>query len=122
MPELFLDAGPGGYLTALVGALGLAFAAAAAASSPRRALVLAGVVLACGASALVIGATTSLSERKAFLQASAHVNPADRATILAAGEQASSAGSRLGLWCGLPVLAMGLGLTWRQFSKTGEVA
>lgn len=117
MPEILLEAGPGGYLAVLLTVMGLGLAAFAAVSPPVRALVIAGFVLACGVATMLVGVTTTVMARSDTFKAMAHVDPADRETIQRAGEAEALSGAKLGVGGGLPVFAFGLGLIALQFSK-----
>jgi hypothetical protein len=122
MPEILLEAGPVGILAVLGALIGAALAVTAATAAPRRALVLAGFVLACGAGCVQLGLVNSFYQRAELLKASAHVSPADRPTLEAAGDAERAASLKLCLGAGLPVFVLGLGLLARQFSRRPEAA
>jgi hypothetical protein len=122
MPEILLEAGPVGVLAVLGAVIGAALAVTAALSAPRRALVLAGFVLACGGGCIQLGLVNSFYQRAVLLRAIAHVAPVDRPTLEAAGDAERAAALKLSLGAGLPVFVLGLGLLARQFSRRPEAA
>jgi hypothetical protein len=73
----------------------------------RTAVVASTVVMASGAFALGLGEVGKLAGERATMHAVANVNPADRATILAAGRAESKVALGFGALLGVPALLAG---------------
>jgi hypothetical protein len=108
--ELVREAGMSGWLVVmlalfgvLLGVIGLAMARA----RPRDAVMLATLALGLGVVSIVTGLWGRSSGLASTLQAVAHVNPADRATILAAGRSESGSNLVLGGGAGLVLSVLG---------------
>jgi hypothetical protein len=121
--ELLRNAGPPGYLVVLLGLGGLVMlvltAAMVSASKPRQALLFAGLMMAFGSSALLVGIAGRTLGRMSVFRAVANVAPDDRETILAMGFEEANASLTLGAGAGLPLLALGAAAMALQLSRAG---
>ena len=119
--------GAKGYLLLLIGVMGAASALGAlglagVTRSFRPAMLLAGVTLGLGCSAMLLGLIGRTSDLKSAYRAVAHVNPADRETILQASRSEAKANVTLGMYVSLPLVLLALGAMGLGFARTGETA
>ena len=127
MTELLMFTGPKGYLLLLIGGMGAASALgalglAALTRSFRPAMLLAGVTLGLGCSAMLLGLIGRTSDLKSSYRAVSHVNPADRETILEVSKSEAKANVTLGTYVALPLVLLALGAMGLGFARTGETS
>ncbi len=117
--ELIQEAGFSGWLVVGFGAFGVLLGVAALAlarARPRDAVMLATLTLGLGVTSMEVGLWGRSAGVSGTMRAVAHVNPADRATILAAGRGESGSNLVLGggAFAVLGLLgAVGLGLSFQ---------
>jgi len=121
--ELLRNAGPSGYLVALLGLggvvmLALTFAMLMA-SRARQALLFAGLVLGFGSAALLVGFAGRIAGRKEVFRAIAHVAADQREQLLALGFEEANAALTLGAGFGVPLLTLGAAAMALQFARAG---
>lgn len=116
--ELIRNAGPPGLFALLLGFGGLVMlvltGAMLGASKARQALLFAGLAMAFGSSALLVGATGRVWGRMQVFRAVAYASPDQKEQLLALGFEEANASVVLGGGAGLPLLLLGgaaMGLT-----------
>lgn len=127
MIELLQFTGPKGYLLLLLGGLGAASAVGSLALAGlsrnfRPSLMLAGLTLGLGVSAMLMGVIGRSNDVRSMYSAVAHVNPADRQMILEGGKREAQANVTLGTMVSLPLVLLALGAIGLSFARTGESA
>jgi hypothetical protein len=124
MRELIEFSGATGYLLLLMGVSGVMLALGAVGLAAftrafRPALMLAGLTLGIGVTALLLGFGARTRDMQTTYRAVAHANPADRATILAGSRHEAQANVTLGAMVSLPLLLLSFGAIGAAFGRTG---
>ncbi len=126
MIELLQFTGPRGFLLLLIGGLGAASSlgalALAGTSRFQSALLLAGVTLGLGCSAMLLGAIGKTKDMQSTYRAVAYASPADRETILQGSRHEAQANVTLGTYVFLPLVLLALGAIGLSFARTGETS
>lgn len=121
--ELLRNAGPPGYLALFLGFGGvvmvmLAFVFVAVAKA-KQALLFAGLAMAFGSSALLVGAAGRTWGRMEVFRAVAMAAPEYREQLIAQGFEEANAALTLGAGAGLPLLVLGAAVMALTFSRAG---
>ncbi|MCC6336248.1 MAG: hypothetical protein IT380_19950 [Myxococcales bacterium] len=121
--ELIRNAGLPGILVVLLGLGGVVMlaltAAMVAGSKPRQALVFAGLMMAFGSAALLVGAAGRTSGRINTFMAVAHAKANQRERLIELGFEEANASIYLGAGFGLPLLLLGAAATALQLTRGG---
>ncbi|MEW5742507.1 MAG: hypothetical protein AB1938_26555 [Myxococcota bacterium] len=121
--ELIRNAGPPGLLVIALGLGGVVMlvltGAMVAASRAQRTLLFAGLVMAFGSAALLVGAAGRTSGRMNTFNAVAYADPSQRDELIARGFEEANASLYLGAGFGLPLLLLGAATTALQLSRGG---
>lgn len=121
--ELMRNAGAAGYLAVLLGLGGLTMLVVAGAmvgaAKAKPALLFAGLAMAFGSSALLVGATGRVLGRMTTFRAIANVAPDQREQLMAMGFEEANASLVLGAGLGLPLLLLGGAAMGVTFARRG---